>query len=105
MEPNGLKPPGFQRLCASMRSHVPTVAQFGLWNIIYVGFNKTRIGQTLNHARTVVPALVELPQRQQPGIGTHLTFRWLDNHRKLWEKIKRKLINTLRRHTRPPCTV
>ena len=51
-----------------------------------------------------VPLPIKLDDGQEPGIGTDLPLVRLDNDGGLWEKTERKLISTLLRHTRPPCS-
>lgn len=49
--------------------------------------------------------LVELPNRQQSGVGAQGCLDGLDNDRHLCEKVKSLLPNTLRFHLGPPCGV
>jgi len=63
------------------------------------------IGKTRRESLRVVPSLIKLPQREQPGIGRKLPFMLLDNDGQMWEKIEVQLQSSLRRHTRPPCSV
>jgi hypothetical protein len=56
------------------------------------------IKQTSGHATGVTQSVVELPQRQQPGVGGEPAAMLLDNHRQLWEKIEVELLSSLHGH-------
>jgi hypothetical protein len=63
--------------------------------------------QARRHAPGEVPALIELADRQQPGIGRQPPLVSLDNHRQIGEKVEGQLFplihSRLRHHRRPPC--
>ena len=46
----------------------------------------------------ITPALIELTNRQQPGIGADPPAMGLDNHGRMWEKIEGQLTDSLLRH-------